>query len=90
MERAHRVFLDYLKHYRVKTDWDGWIRFGIFSYNTSVHEAIGFTPHKLVFGKKAKISSEFAKQEVLRAFVQYLDQLLTTITTTQATAAVNL
>ena len=90
LERAHRVFIDYLKHYCVKTDWDGWIRFGIFSYNTSVHEATGFTPHELVFGRKATFPSEFAKQEVPRTFVQYLDQLFTTITTTQTTAAANL
>ena len=58
--------------------------------NFSVHEATNFTPHELVFGRKATFPSEFAKQEVPRTFIQYLDQLLTTITTTQATAAANL
>ena len=90
LERAHRVFVDYLKHYCTKTDWDDWIRFGIFSYNTSVHEATGFTPHELVFGVKAIIPTEFARQEVPRTFIEYLDQLFMKLTTTQATAAVNL
>ena len=89
LERAHRVFVDYLKHYCTKTDWDDWIRFGIFSYNTSVHEATGFTPHELVFGVKAIIPTEFARQEVPRTFIEYLDQLFMKLTTTQATAAVN-
>ena len=49
LERAHRVFIDYLKAFCSKVDWDEWIRFGIFSYNTSVHDSTGFTPHELIF-----------------------------------------
>ena len=90
LERAHRVFIDYLKHYCTKTDWDDWIRFGIFSYNTSVHEATGFTPHELVFGVKAIIPSGFIKHQIPRTFVDYLDNLFSKITTTQALAATNL
>ncbi|XP_076643545.1 uncharacterized protein LOC143353823 [Halictus rubicundus] len=62
----------------------------MFSYNTSVHEATGFTPHELVFGVKALIPSEFAKQEIPRTFFHYLNELFTKITTTQAMAATNL
>lgn len=90
LERAHRVFIDYLKHYCKQNDWDDWIRFGIFSYNTSIHEATGFMPHELVFGRKAVIPSEFARQEIPRTFIKYLDDLFLKITTTQATAAENL
>lgn len=90
LERAHRVFVDYLKHYCTKADWDDWIKFGMFSYNTSVHEATGFTPHELVFGVRALIPSEFAKEQISRTFVQHLDELFTKITTTQAKAAENL
>lgn len=90
LERAHRVFIDYLKHYCTKTDWDHWIRFGIFSYNTAVHKATGFTPHELVFDTKAVIPTEFAKQEVPRTFSEHLDDLFFKITTMQATAAANL
>lgn len=88
-ERAHRVFVDYLRHYCAKSDWDEWIRFVMFSYNTSVHEATGFTPHELVFGVRAVIPSEFAKERVPRTFVQYLDDLFVKITTTQTLAAEN-
>ena len=90
LERAHRVFTDYLKHYCTKTDWDNWIRFGIFSYNTSVHEATGFTPHELVFGVKATIPLEFINQAIPRTFVDHLVELFLKISTTQAVAAANL
>lgn len=87
LERAHHVFIEYLKHYCTKRDWDKWIRFGMFSYNTSVHESTGFTPHELIFGKKARIPSEFADVQPPRTFSQYFDDLFSTITTVQASAA---
>nr|XP_012151327.1 PREDICTED: uncharacterized protein LOC105663898 [Megachile rotundata] len=90
LERAHRSFINYLKHYCTERNWDDWIRFCIFSYNTSVHEATGFTPHELVFGVKANIPSEFAKGQAPRTFTQHFDELFTKITTTQSTAACNL
>lgn len=90
LERAHRVFIHYLKHYCTQNDWDDLIRFGLFSYNTFVHEATGFTPHELVFGFKAIIPSEFANQEIPRTYIKYLDDLFVKVTTTQATAAENL
>lgn len=90
LERAHRVFINYLRHYCTKTDWDDWIRFCIFSYNTSTHEATGFTPHELVFGEKANIPSQFAKGHAPRTFAQHLDELFAKITTTQTTAVQNL
>lgn len=90
LERAHRTFINYLKHYCTATNWDEWIRFGMFSYNTSIHEATGFTPHELVFGTRATIPSEFALEQVPRTFIQYLDDLFTKITTTQIIAAENL
>lgn len=62
----------------------------MFSYNTSVHNATGFTPHELIFGTKARIPSEFVKEIVPATFIQYLDELLTRLSTTQARAAENL
>ena len=90
LERAHRVFVEYLRHYCTIRDWDKWIRYCIFSYNTSFKESTGFTPHELVFGTPDRIPSEFAKEQIPRTYQDYLDDLLTRLTTTQATAAENL
>ena len=38
LERSHHVFIQYLKIYCQKSNWDRWLRFAIFSYNTSTHE----------------------------------------------------
>lgn len=59
----------------------------MFSYNTSVHESTGFTPHELIFGKKARIPSEFSDEQVPRTFNQYFNDLFSTIINVQATAA---
>lgn len=52
----------------------------MFFFNTYVDETTGFTPHKLVFGKKAHSSSEFADQEITQTSIKYFDDLFTKIT----------
>ena len=43
-------------------NWDRWVRFAVVLYNTSKLEGTGFMPHGLIFGKEARIPSEFAKK----------------------------
>uniref|UniRef100_A0ABD2VUQ5 Integrase catalytic domain-containing protein n=1 Tax=Trichogramma kaykai TaxID=54128 RepID=A0ABD2VUQ5_9HYME len=69
-----------------KDDWDAWIRCALFSYNSSVHSGHGFTPHELVFGRKARIPSEFADKTIAKTFNEYLDETLNRLNTTQAQA----
>ena len=90
LERSHATLVEYLKIYCDKRDWDEWMRYCIFSYNTSKHQSTGFTPHELVFGTKARIPSEFTNEKIEKTFIDYLDSLLTKLVTTQATAAENL
>ncbi|CAB0031472.1 unnamed protein product [Trichogramma brassicae] len=73
-----------------KDDWDAWIRCALFSYNSSVHSGHGFTPHELVFGRKARIPSEFADKTIAKTFNEYLDETLSKLNTTQAQARENL
>ena len=75
LERSHHVLIQYLKQYCEKTNWDNWIRFAIFSYNTLKHEGNGFTPHQLIFGKKAVIPSEFAHAELPLTYNIFLKTL---------------
>ena len=52
IERIHRVLAEYLRHYvrEDQTDWDEWVPFATYTYNTSEHTATGYTPFELVFG----------------------------------------
>lgn len=51
LERNHHVLIQYLKIYCQKTNWDRWVPFAMFSYNTSKYESTGYTPFQLIFGK---------------------------------------
>jgi len=37
------------------SDWDKWLDFVVFAYNTKIHSATNFSPYELVFGKRANI-----------------------------------
>lgn len=90
LKRAHHVFIEYLKSYCQEDTWDEWIKFAMFSYNTSVHSATKFTPHDLIFRQKARLPAEFANGRVPRTFNQYFDDLMDKLSSTLAAAAENL
>ncbi|CAB0038529.1 unnamed protein product [Trichogramma brassicae] len=56
-------------------DWDNWIRYAIFSYNTSTHTAHGFTPHELIFARKARVPSEFADKTICKTYNDIIDDI---------------
>ena len=58
LERSHLVLTKYLNMFISKySDWDEWTDLAAFSYNTSIHEGTGYTPHELVFGKIVRVPS---------------------------------
>ena len=90
LERSHHGFVEYLRHYCSNYNWDQWLKFAMFSYNSTVHSATGFTPHRLVFGEEARIPSEFETEEVSITYNEYLDNLLFKIYEAQVTARENI
>lgn len=56
VERNHRTFNEYLRSYLSpdKTDWDEFLKYFAFCYNTSPSSIHGYTPFELVYGKIAK------------------------------------
>jgi hypothetical protein len=59
VERIHSPLAAYLRSY-VNADqdnWDEWVDFAMFTYNTTPHTSTGFTPFELVYGRKAELPS---------------------------------
>ena len=52
LERSHRVLEEYLRHFisYSQTDWDSWLPFATFTYNTTPHSATKFSPFELLYG----------------------------------------
>ena len=71
-------------------DWDKLLPFGMFAYNTSVHEATNFTPYELVFGRVARIPSSFPQDEETETYGIYLRDLIVRINDIQKLAAKSL
>ena len=59
LERSHRVLAEYLQHYvcEDQTNWDEWIPYAVYVYNTTAHTATTFTPFELVYGFKTEVPS---------------------------------
>lgn len=78
LERSHATLADYLKHYinNNQTDWDDWLKFGMFSYNTTIHTSTKFSPFELVFGYKANLPSSITNNPDFKyTYDDYLDEL---------------
>ena len=82
LEGSHLVLVEFLKQFVDRfTEWDKLVRYATFSYNTSTHGAIGYTPYELVFVKLARLpSNEIVNNiEELKTSDAYLTQLMTDI-----------
>ena len=90
LERSHHTFVEYLRHYSSKVTWDQWLPYAMFSFNTSVHESTGITPHEAVFGRKVRFPSEFAEENVPLTYIGIVDELLNKIIGTESLCATRL
>ena len=59
LERSHRVLAEYLRHYvcEDQSNWDEWIPYAVYVYNTTVHTTTAYTPFELVYGFKSEVPS---------------------------------
>jgi hypothetical protein len=57
LERTHKTLTNYLRCFcNAKTnDWDEWLPFACFTYNTTPHSVTKYTPYELLFGRVANI-----------------------------------
>jgi transposase InsO family protein len=91
LERSHHVLVEYLKCFVSKEEcWDDLIERANFSYNTAVHEGTGHSPHELIFGRVARIPSNFNQEGDLETYYSYRINLFRKIHELQESARANL
>jgi len=63
IERSHRVLPENLRQYVSddQTDWDSWVPFATYAYNTTQHSAKTYTPFELLFGRPTTLPSALRK-----------------------------
>jgi len=63
LERSHRTLVEYIRHFinDEQSDWDEWVPYAMFAYNTTPHTATGFTPFELVYGRQAELPTTLSK-----------------------------
>lgn len=63
LERSHKVLVEYLRCFcnEKQTEWEKWIPFATFVYNTTPHSATKYTPFELVYGRLANLPGALQK-----------------------------
>ena len=91
---ARRVLVEHLKRYILEdqTDWDQWISYATFVFNTTPHTSTAFTPHKLLFGRKPNIPGLLQKEpvELRYNYDSYVQELQSRLQTCYEVAKTNL
>jgi hypothetical protein len=93
IERSQRVFAEYLRHCvsEDQTNWDSWVPFATYVYNTTEHSARGFTPFELLFGRPSSLPSALRKPpEPQYNYDDYASELRGRLQTVQQHAHKNL
>lgn len=65
LERSHRTLGDYLRHYVDKDqgNWDSYIPYAMFVFNSSEHRITGKQPYQLLYGRKLMVPGTFIRLE---------------------------
>ena len=66
VERSHRTLNEYLRTYLSsdKSDWDDWVKFFTYCFNTTPSSTHGYSPFELVYGKTPAIFKFVMSNEV--------------------------
>ena len=78
LERSHRMLGEYLRHY-VDVDqqnWDTYIPYDMFTYNSSEHRSTSKQPYVLLYGKILQVLTTLTKPlELQYNYDDYLEKL---------------
>lgn len=95
LERNHRCLNEYLRCFvnAHQSDWDDWVKYYEFCFNTTQHTEHGLTPFELVFGHKATLPQNIYNSSVIEPIYdidQYFNELKFKIQNSNAIAKQNL
>jgi hypothetical protein len=64
LERTHKTLTSYLRCFcdSKTNNWDEWLPFACFTYNTTPHSVTKYTPYKVLFGRTANIPGKLQRQ----------------------------
>ncbi|PNF38366.1 hypothetical protein B7P43_G08976, partial [Cryptotermes secundus] len=64
LERTHKTLANYLRCFCDKrlNNWDEWLPFACFTYNTTPHSVTRYTPYEVLFGRNANIPGRLQRQ----------------------------
>ena len=82
---------EYLKMFlNACENWDELLPLAQHSYNATVHEGLGYSPHEVVFGDRARTPSSFPPREELLSYSEYLADTAQSLAQLRTLAAINL
>lgn len=64
LERTHKTLTNYLRCFcdTKLNEWDKWLPFACFTYNTTPHSTTRYTPYELLFGRIASLPGKLQRQ----------------------------
>eukprot|EP00644_Phytophthora_capsici_P018563 jgi/Phyca11/49690/gw1.73.163.1 len=64
VERFHRTWKDCVATYmndERQCDWDNWVDFAVYSYNSGKHSTVALSPNELMMGRKLRTPNELLR-----------------------------
>jgi hypothetical protein len=88
------VLVEYLRCFILEdqSNWDKWLPYATFVFNTTPHTVTGFAPHELLFGRKPNIPGVLQKEppDVQYTYDNHIRELLSRLQSSHLTAKINL
>jgi hypothetical protein len=65
VERFHRTWKDCVSLYvrEDQRDWDQWVKFAVYAYNSARHSTVKLSPNELMMGRKLRAPNELLRRE---------------------------
>lgn len=93
LERSHRTLGEYLRSYTDQdlNNWDQWLPYAMFTYNSTPHTTTNLTPFKILYGCDPKLPSSIKnKPNPVYNYDDYVQELRARLQSTYAIARDNI
>lgn len=73
LERNHRCLNEFLRQFinEKHDDWDTWLKYYVFCYNTTPHSVHQYTPFELIYGRQANIPQSMQNINIIEPVYDY-------------------